>query len=133
MTPILKGVAGRTCNSLARYVSIRTRGIYVSRELYEKLGFPSYVETYKDGVDVVCIPRDVNGTNHLRHINIVGSQRSYFYCLTMSDYCRLGKFIFTLKPDKTLTIKNCIKSLDNEKPLRKKTGRPRKNIFKEII
>lgn len=133
MEPVLKGRPGRPKHSDVRYVSLCNNGIFLSRVLYEKMGSPGYVEAYKDGIDMVCIPRDVDGPNHLRHTNITGKQRSYFYCVSLADNFHLGKFIFVLKLDKTLIIKNCVKRLENGQINKKPRGRPRKDIFKEII
>lgn len=130
MEPIFKGKKGRPKGAISRHVGLGLTGVSITKDLYEKLGKPNFLELYKDGADMVCIPREVDGPNHARRINIQNSRRGWYYCSTLSEYCNFGKFIFVLKLDKTLIVKNCIKRMEDEQPSRGKRGRPRKNIFR---
>lgn len=133
MEPIFKGKAGRLRGTISRHVSLGKTGISITRDLMAKLDKPNFLEVYKDNADLVCVPREVNGPNHLRRLNITNSPRGYYYCKTLSEHCNFGKFIFVLRLDKTLIIKNCIKRKeDDTEHGGRPRGRPRKNIFRRV-
>lgn len=129
MIPVNKHTPGRPKGNKTSLVGIGKFGVSLSAILYEKLGKPGYLETYVDGEDLVLIPREVDGPNHSKRYNIIGTDRAYYYNCAIADFCLLGKHLFCIDKSGKLTVKNCVKVQNKDGDSVRKPGRPKKSLF----
>jgi hypothetical protein len=129
MIPVNKHSSGRPKGKKTSLVGIGKFGVSLSAILYEKLGKPGYLETYVDGEDLVLLPREVDGPNHSKRYNIIGTDRAYYYNCAIAEFCLTGKYLFCVDKSGKLTVKSCVKVQVKDGDSSRKPGRPQKSIF----
>jgi hypothetical protein len=133
MIPVNKPRRGRPKGGKTALAGVGKFGITLSKVLYEKLGKPGYLETYVDGADLVCFPREVGGTNHCKRYNICSSDRAYYYNPTVIELCNAGKYVFSINQSGTLSIKNCVKVHEDVSTAARGPGRPKKSLVERRL
>lgn len=134
MIPVNKLLAGRPNGTKTNLVGIGKVGLSISKTVYEKLGKPGYLEMFLSGTDVVCIPREVDGPNHCKRYVITNSDRAYYYASLLSKYCHKGKYLFSIDKSNNLTVKNCVKVIEENESDKEpsRVGRRAKSLFARV-
>lgn len=130
MIPINMPRPGKPPASIVILVGIGKCGLSMPATLYEKMGKPTYLETYMDGGDLVLIPREVNGRNHSKKLKLTNTDRAFFYNRNIIKFCLKGHYLFSLSKSLTLRVKNCVKYQD-EVALPKSNKAHPKTVFKK--